>query len=50
MAFNMFRVSAIVFGIKGRVKDGTAASRQAKETATMAEPLADLGLEQAKKA
>jgi aminoglycoside phosphotransferase (APT) family kinase protein len=48
MAFNMFRVSAIVFGIKGRVKDGTAASKQAVEIAAMAEPLADLGLEQAK--
>ena len=50
MAFNMFRVSAIVFGIKGRVKDGTAANRQAVEVAAMAEPLADLGLDQAKKA
>ena len=50
MAFNLFRVSAIVFGIKGRVKDGTAASHQAVETAALAEPLADLGLEQAKKA
>ncbi len=50
MAFNLFRVSAIVFGIKGRVKDGTAASKQARETSALAEPLADLGLEQAKKA
>ncbi|MFO7963756.1 MAG: phosphotransferase [Desulfobacterales bacterium] len=50
MAFNFFRVSAIVFGILGRVKDGTAASRQAKETSALAEPLADLGLAQAKKA
>jgi aminoglycoside phosphotransferase (APT) family kinase protein len=48
MAFNMFRVSAIVFGILGRVKDGTAASKAAKETAAMAEPLADLGLAQAR--
>lgn len=50
MAFNLFRVSAIVFGILGRVKDGTAASKQAKETSALAQPLADLGLEQAKKA
>jgi aminoglycoside phosphotransferase (APT) family kinase protein len=44
MAFNLFRVSAIVFGIMGRVKDGTAASQQARETSALAEPLADLGL------
>ncbi len=50
MAFNLFRVSAIVFGIMGRVKDGTAASQQARETSAMAEPLADLGLAQAKSA
>ena len=49
MAFNLFRVSAIVFGIKGRIKYGTAASHQAKQTAALAEPLAVLGLEQAKK-
>jgi aminoglycoside phosphotransferase (APT) family kinase protein len=48
MAFNLFRVSAIVFGIMGRVKDGTAASQQARETSALAEPLADLGLAQAK--
>jgi aminoglycoside phosphotransferase (APT) family kinase protein len=50
MAFNLFRVSAIVFGIMGRVKDGTAASQQAKETSALAEPLADLGLAQVKNA
>jgi aminoglycoside phosphotransferase (APT) family kinase protein len=48
MAFNLFRVSAIVFGILGRVKDGTAASHQAGQTSALAEPLADLGLAQAK--
>ncbi len=47
-AFNFFRLSGIAFGIKGRVRDGTAASKQAKATSTLAEPLAVFGLEQAK--
>ncbi len=48
MAFNFFRISGIAFGIKGRVRDGTAASKQAKEMAKIAEPLAEFGLMQAK--
>lgn len=48
MGFNLFRLSAILFGIKGRIKDGTAASQQAKQSAANAELYADLGLEQAK--
>ena len=46
MAFNFFRLSAIVFGIKGRVRDGTAASDQAKEVASIPEMLAEFGLKQ----
>jgi len=49
MAFNFFRVSGISFGIKGRVRDGTAASKQAKATATMAEPLAQMAMDIANK-
>ncbi len=46
MAFNMFRLAAIVFGVKGRVRDGTASSDQAKATAEMAVPLSELGWRQ----
>lgn len=46
MAFNFFRLAAIIFGIKGRIRDGTAASAKAKETARLAVPLSELGLEQ----
>ncbi|MFH2129601.1 MAG: phosphotransferase family protein [bacterium] len=50
MAFNFFRLAGIVFGIKGRVRDGTAASKQAIATAAMAEPLAEMGMDQVRKA
>ncbi|MCP4753062.1 MAG: phosphotransferase [Proteobacteria bacterium] len=43
VAFNIFRVAAISFGILGRVRDGTASSQQAKTMADLAEPLAELG-------
>lgn len=46
MAFSFFRVSGISFGIKGRLRDGTAISKQAKVSASMAEPLADFALMQ----
>jgi len=49
MAFNFFRISGIAFGIKGRVRDGTAASHQAKATAAAAEPLAQAAMDLAKK-
>ena len=41
MAFNMFRLAAIVHGIRGRVARGTAASAHAREMAKRVEPLAD---------
>ncbi len=46
MAFNFFRGAAIMQGIMGRVKDGTAASKQAEKMGRMARPLADLGWQQ----
>ncbi len=49
MAFSFFRVSGISFGIKGRVRDGTAVSKQAKIAASVAELIAELGFEQTKK-
>ena len=41
-AFNMFRLAAIAAGIMGRVRDGTAASPQARAMGEKAVPLADL--------
>jgi len=42
-AFNFFRLAAILQGIAGRVRDGTAASAQAGQAAGSVEPLADFG-------
>jgi aminoglycoside phosphotransferase (APT) family kinase protein len=50
IAFNLFRLSAIVHGIKGRLVRGTAASAHADKMAASLEGLADLAWEQAKKA
>jgi len=50
IAYNMFRLAAIVHGIRGRVVRGTAASAHAKAMSETVEPLADLAWEQAKKA
>lgn len=49
MAYNLFRLGAILQGIAGRVKDGTAASAQAKAMGDAAGPLADLGWSQVEK-
>ncbi|MGH8455627.1 MAG: phosphotransferase [Stenotrophobium sp.] len=49
MAYNLFRLGAILQGIAGRVKDGTAASAQAKAMGEAAGPLADLGWQQVEK-
>ena len=49
MAYNLFRLGAILQGIAGRVKDGTAASPQAKAMGDAAGPLADLGWQQVEK-
>ncbi len=46
MAFNIFRLAAIIFGIKGRIQEGTAAGKQAKETVELAVPLSELGWQQ----
>lgn len=50
IAFNMFRLAAIVHGIKGRVARGTAASAHAAAMATHLEPLAALAWNQAERA
>lgn len=41
IAYNMFRLAAIVHGIRGRVVRGTAASEHAKAMAETVEPLAE---------
>jgi aminoglycoside phosphotransferase (APT) family kinase protein len=50
MAFNMFRLAAILHGIKGRIARGTAASDHAQSMVARLEPLADLAWTQAKRA
>jgi aminoglycoside phosphotransferase (APT) family kinase protein len=47
MAFNMFRLAAIIHGIRGRVARGTAASAHARQMASFVEPLAELAWKQA---
>ena len=42
-AFNFFRLAAILQGIAGRVRDGTAASAHAAQAVNAVRPLADLG-------
>jgi aminoglycoside phosphotransferase (APT) family kinase protein len=48
-AYNMFRLSAILQGIMGRVVDGTASNKHAIESGKRAKPLAILGWQQAEK-
>jgi aminoglycoside phosphotransferase (APT) family kinase protein len=43
LAYNLFRIAAILQGIAKRVEDGTAASAQAREAGAGARPLAELG-------
>jgi aminoglycoside phosphotransferase (APT) family kinase protein len=50
VAFNMFRLAAILHGIKGRLARGTAASAHADKMAAGVEPLAELAWEQARAA
>lgn len=45
MAYNLFRMAAILRGIGQRVLDGTAEAADAVETAAKADPLAELGWE-----
>ncbi|HWQ37586.1 MAG TPA: phosphotransferase [Burkholderiales bacterium] len=49
MAYNMFRLAAILQGIMGRVKDGTAASAYAYEQGKRARPMAEAGWRQVEK-
>jgi len=48
-AFNFFRIAAILQGIAGRVRDGTAASVHAERATNAVGPLAALGLEYARR-
>ena len=50
MAYNMFRIAAILQGIAGRVRDGTAASAEAKETIKRIKPLSQTAWSFAKRA
>ena len=50
VVFNMFRLAAIMQGIRGRIARGTASSAHAVETASKLEPLADLAWAEAQKA
>jgi aminoglycoside phosphotransferase (APT) family kinase protein len=50
MAFNMFRLAAIVHGIKGRLARGNASSAHAAQMAESLEPLANRAWEQALRA
>jgi len=43
LAYNLFRIAAILQGIAKRVVDGTAASAQAREAGAGARPLAEMG-------
>ena len=43
LAYNLFRMAAILQGIAKRVEDGTAASGQARQAGAGARPLAELG-------
>ena len=44
LAYNFFRLAAIVQGIVGRVRDGTATSEHAAARAVMVRPLAENGV------
>jgi len=50
VVFNLFRLAAILHGIRGRVARGTASSAHARETANKVEPLAELAWAEAQKA
>jgi aminoglycoside phosphotransferase (APT) family kinase protein len=50
VVFNLFRLAAILHGIRGRIARGTASSAHALETASKLEPLAELAWAEAQKA
>jgi aminoglycoside phosphotransferase (APT) family kinase protein len=49
MAYNLFRIAAILQGIAKRVLDGTAASEHAREAGSRAPMMAELGWQQVEK-
>ncbi|MGE5640703.1 MAG: phosphotransferase family protein [Clostridia bacterium] len=49
MAYNLFRIAAILQGIAKRVVDGTAASAHARDAGARARPMAELGWQQVEK-
>jgi hypothetical protein len=49
VVFNLFRLAAILHGIRGRIVRGTASSSHAVETASKLEPLAELAWAEAQK-
>jgi aminoglycoside phosphotransferase (APT) family kinase protein len=49
MAYNLFRIAAILQGIMKRVVDGTAASEHARDAGKRARPMAELGWKQVEK-
>ena len=49
MAYNLFRIAAILQGIAKRVVDGTAASAHARDAGSRARPMAELGWRQVEK-
>ena len=49
-AYNFFRIAAILQGIAGRVRDGTAASAQAERAGKAVQPLAEMGWQHALRA
>jgi aminoglycoside phosphotransferase (APT) family kinase protein len=49
IAYNLFRIAAILQGIMKRVVDGTAASVHARDAGMRARPMADLGWKQVEK-
>jgi aminoglycoside phosphotransferase (APT) family kinase protein len=50
IAYNLFRIAAILQGVAKRALDGTAASAQAREAGAGARPLAELGWRHAQRA
>lgn len=49
LAYNLFRIAAILQGILKRVVDGTAASAHARDAGSRAKPMAELGWKQVEK-
>ena len=49
IAYNLFRIAAILQGIKKRVVEGTAASAHARDAGERARPMAELGWKQVEK-